>query len=60
MTRTIDYTNVLIADGVIVLLLLISAVIFKTQRTGLIACGLLYGFFTYAWHFGFGLGQWLR
>jgi len=55
MIRTVDYTNVLIADWTIVALLLISAIIFKTQRKGLIACGLLYGFFTYTWHFGFGI-----
>ena len=55
MIRTVDYTNVLIADWTIVALLLISAIIFKTQRKGLITCSLLYGFFTYTWHFGFGI-----
>ena len=55
-----DYTNVLIADWIVVALLLISSIIFKSQRIGLISCAFIYGFFTYAWHYGFGIEHWFN
>ncbi len=52
---TTDYTNVLIADTVIVILLLILSLLWREQRLGVFVGAMIYGFFATMWHYPPGI-----
>ena len=52
---TTDYTNVLIADISIIIVLMLLTVFWKDQRILMLVGTALYSFFTVMWHFPPGL-----
>ena len=55
LVKTVDYTNVLIADISIVIFFLLLTLFWREQRLGLFVGALIYGLFTVLWHFQPGL-----
>ena len=55
LVKTVDYTNVLIADISIVIFFLLLTLFWREQRLGLFVGALIYGLFTVLWHFPPGL-----
>ena len=51
----VDNSNVLIADIVFATLFILIGLFYKEQRIPFITGGVVYGFFTYVWHVGFGI-----